>query len=131
MVDPKARYRADRALLQKALQSLQNALASPSNDISRDASIQRFEYVFELSWKTMQAACALQGITANSPKESIRGAFELGWISDPDAWFRALEARNATSHTYDESLAQQVFAVAQQFSPLVQRFLAMLAQKEP
>jgi len=37
--------------LENAITSLQNALAAPKNDITRDATIQRFEFCVELSWK--------------------------------------------------------------------------------
>ena len=74
MVDPRARYEADRRLLENAMQTLKTALAQPKHAFIRDAAIQRFEYVFELSWKTMQAAGALKGIASRSPKELLHGS---------------------------------------------------------
>ena len=131
MVDPRQRYEADRTLLQKVLATLRKALAAPKDDLSRDAVIQRFEYVFELGWKTLQAACALQGVETRSPKETIRRAFELGWVEDPDPWFRALEARNLTSHTYDEALAESVYQAAKNVPVLIDQMLKKLNQKQP
>jgi len=131
MVNPRARYAADKQLLEKAVATLQEALMQPQNAFIRDAAIQRFEYVFELSWKTMQAAGMLRGISSRSPKDAIRRAFELGWIEDPEPWFKAMDARNLTSHTYDESLAETVFANAQEFPATVQAFLTALQKKEP
>jgi len=131
MVNPRGRYEADVLLLQKALTTLRKALGVAKDDMSRDAVIQRFEYVFELSWKTLQAACALQGVETRSPKESIRRAYELSWIEDPDPWFKALEARNLTSHTYDETLAESVYQTAKTFPALVDQILKKLSQKQP
>ena len=131
MVNPRARYEADLALLQKSLLTLRKALAAPKDDMSRDAVIQRFEYVFELGWKTLQAACALQGVETRSPKESIRRAFELSCVDDPDPWFKALEARNLTSHTYDETLAESVYQTATAFPALVDQIMKKLSQKQP
>ena len=131
MVNPRARYEADLILLQKALSTLQKALAAPKDDMSRDAVIQRFEYVFELGWKTLQAACALQGVETRSPKEAIRRAYEQGWMEDTDPWFRALEARNLTSHTYDEALAESVYQAARKIPDLVDHTLRKLAQNQP
>ena len=37
---------------QKALSSLEKALNQTKNEYTRDASIQRFKYCHELSWKT-------------------------------------------------------------------------------
>ena len=131
MVNPRARYEADKRLLENAVETLKAALAQPKNAFIRDAAIQRFEYVFELSWKTMQAAGTLKGISSRSPKDAIRRAFELGWIQDPEPWFKALDSRNLTSHTYDESLAETVFANVQQFPAIVQALLTALQKREP
>ena len=131
MVNPRARYEADLALLLKALNTLRKALSVPKDDLSRDAVIQRFEYVFELGWKTLQAACALQGVETRSPKESIRRAFELSWVEDIDPWFRALEARNLTSHTYNEALAESVYETAKNFPRFVDEILKKLSEKQP
>ena len=38
--------------LERALESLDKALNESKTDITRDASIQRFEFCVELSWKT-------------------------------------------------------------------------------
>lgn len=126
MVNPKLRYEADLRLLEKALATLKAALREPKTDISRDAVIQRFEYVFELAWKTMQAACVVKGQSPRSPRDAIRRAFELGWMRDPDPWFRAQDARNLTSHTYNETLAEEVFAAARVFPEIVDAFLAAI-----
>lgn len=40
--------------VKQALDSLELALAQPKNEFIRDAVIQRFEYSFELSWKTLK-----------------------------------------------------------------------------
>jgi nucleotidyltransferase substrate binding protein (TIGR01987 family) len=131
VVDPRARYEADRMLLKKALATLRKAQAAPKDDLTRDAVIQRFEYVFELGWKTLQAACALQGIETRSPKDAIRRAHELGWLEDPSDWFKALEARNLTSHTYDETLAESVYQSAAEFPAFVDRVLEKLQNQQP
>ena len=40
--------------LQNTLSSLDKALRQPLNEFTRDASIQRFEYSFELCWKMLR-----------------------------------------------------------------------------
>lgn len=124
----KEKLKADLTLLKQALETLRKALKEPFTDIVRDAVIQRFEYVFELSWKAVQAAAQYMGVPSNSPRESIKAAFKLGWIQDQDAdpWFEALEARNKTSHTYNAKLAEEVYQVASKFPTLVQALVASL-----
>jgi hypothetical protein len=40
--------------LEKAKNALGAALAAPYSDITRDASIQRFEFCMELAWKVLK-----------------------------------------------------------------------------
>lgn len=56
-------------LLEKAENTLAEALTEPVNPMVRDAAIQRFEYVFELAWKTIQLAAAHMGHVCHSPRE--------------------------------------------------------------
>ena len=123
----KDKLEADLKVLTKALGSLENALALPLNDIVRDAVIQRFEYTFELTWKTLKVAGEYMGTECNSPREAIKTGFKLEWIQSPDLWFEAMEARNKTSHTYDEDIAKEVYGVAKKFPSLVKEVMTKLA----
>ena len=58
MEQAKARLDAHLKLLEQAVRTLREAIQQPLTDFMRDAVIQRFEYVFELSWKTTQVAAA-------------------------------------------------------------------------
>jgi nucleotidyltransferase substrate binding protein (TIGR01987 family) len=122
----KDRFEADLKLLEKAVQTLTDALGHSYDDMVRDAVIQRFEYVFELAWKTIQAAATYAGTPCNSPREAIRSANKMGWLSDSDAWLEAMEARNKTSHTYNETIANDVYEVAKRFPKLIGTLIAAL-----
>ena len=121
------RFKADLILLTKAVGTLETALGKAKenrdDDIFRDAVIQRFEYTFELSWKTMMAASRYLGAEAKNPRDAIRSAFKFSWIQNPDAWFDAMDARNQTSHTYHEEVAKEVFEVARQFPDHVRELI--------
>ena len=60
MNDRRERLLAD---LESALERLSEALAAPKTDLNRDASIQRFEFTFELFWKSLK-------FTSRSPVKS-------------------------------------------------------------
>lgn len=126
MEQAKEKLKADVALLEQSLGTLMEALGKSFTDIVRDAVIQRFEYVFELSWKAIQTAAQYMGTPTNSPRESVKTAFKLGWIQNADLWLEAMEARNKTSHTYNTKLADEVYEVAKRFPPLVQELLISL-----
>ena len=96
--------------LKNALKRLQQSLSYPEDQpLVLDASIQRFEFCIELTWKTLKKALVQEGITANTPRECIQQAFAAYWIDDEVQWLMMLKDRNLTSHTYKEALAQEIF----------------------
>ena len=99
---------------QKALGTLQTLLlAEDITDIVRDAAIQRFEYSFEATWKAAQAYLSeVEGLGAASPRATIRASLEVG-VLDETATRLALKMvddRNLSVHTYNEALAEAIFA---------------------
>ena len=40
--------------LENAVKSLERSLKQEKNEFTRDSTIQRFEYTFELAWKTLK-----------------------------------------------------------------------------
>lgn len=112
MEEKKAELALRLETLERALATLEEALAQPFSVIVRDATIQRFEYTFELAWKLFRKVARIEGLEVNSPRQAIRAAYDAGLLEDIDLWFELLEDRNRTSHTYDESTATQVFESA-------------------
>ena len=72
------------------------------------ALIQAYEIVFELSWKTLKDYLEYNGITTDTPRETIKEAFAKNIISDGQVWIEMMEARNKTSHTYKEEFATEL-----------------------
>ena len=90
---------------------LQTALRKDANadDMYLDATIQRFEFCFELAWKLMKAVLQYDGIEVNSPRSCIRESWKQGLISDAQEWLEMMEKRNLSSHTYDENAAREIY----------------------
>lgn len=117
--------------LSKAIQSLQTALelydqSSSDPEIKRafrDACIQRFEYCIELAWKTSMKSL---GSTTMAAKPAIREMARNNLIHEPELWLSFIEARNNTSHSYDEDIAINVFEHIQRFQPEVKLLLEKL-----
>jgi nucleotidyltransferase substrate binding protein (TIGR01987 family) len=104
------------APLQKAIKSLKRALEQPVNEFTRDASIQRFEYTYELSWKTLKRYLAEEtGVKEYNVKNLYREAGRQNLIDDVEAWFEYHVARNLTSHTYNEITALETYDTAKKF----------------
>lgn len=102
--------------LKKAIKSLGKALAQPKNEFTRDACIQRFEYSFELTWKFLKRYLTEKtGFTEFNIKNIFREAARQNLINNPESWFKYLEARNLTFHTYDEDTAEETYDEAKLF----------------
>lgn len=103
---------------EKALASLDEALAEYDRTQSRfvkDACIQRFEYTYELAHKLLKRQ--LEAMSPNPSEidqmgfpDMIRIGTERGLLANGwDNWRRFRDARNATSHAYNEQKANEVF----------------------
>lgn len=101
--------------LSLAVESFEEILKQPMNEFIRDGAIQRFEYTFELSWKSLQRLLKLRGVEAASPAQVIRASFGEGLIQNPDRWLGFLKSRNLTVHTYNQKVAEEVFKDAKDF----------------
>lgn len=110
----------------KAVGRLGEALAGPVDALRRDASIQRFEFCFELAWKCVQEAARAEGLDCASPKDCMRTAYRKNWLQDERGWLAMLEDRNRTSHTYDERLAAEVYERLAKHLVLLESLLAAL-----
>lgn len=71
--------------------------------LEKEGMIQRFEYTFELAWKTLKDYLEAQDVPANFPREVIKSAFHYGLIQNGEVWMDMLEKRNLMAHTYDEA----------------------------
>lgn len=95
--------------LAAAIGRLESALAQPKTEWTRDSAIQRFEFTFELAWKVVALAARAEGLDVTSPRDALRTARRLGWIDDDRLWLDMLDARNRSSHTYDEHAAEGIY----------------------
>ena len=128
----------DLGSFKKALDSLDKAIrrakAAPDDEELRDAVIQRFEYSYELSWKSLKRvlesdAPTPEEIDSLSFKDLIRRGAEAGLVADPAEWFAFREGRNITSHTYDAGKAKAVFDTALKLAGAARTLLIKLESR--
>jgi nucleotidyltransferase substrate binding protein (TIGR01987 family) len=119
----KERFAERKAELANAVKRLHEAVAQPSSDLLRDAVIQRFEFTFELAWKSLKLYLERQGFDCGGPRSTLKKAFAEGLIGsadEADVWLRLLEDRNLTSHAYDEALARRIYEhIAKDYSRIL------------
>lgn len=91
-------------------EALNEYSASPESTVLRDGVIQRFEFTFELGWKSLKEYMEDQGAASEFqfPKGVLKAAYAAELISDADVWLDMLASRNITSHIYDNAQAAQV-----------------------
>ena len=120
------------ATLGRALDRLREALQVPEdNPLAVDGTIQRFEFAIELSWKAMRRLLIREGITTNTPRETLQEAFRAGWLADEGAWLQMLRDRNETSHTYNESVARRIYANVRSAFPEMERTYRLMKARLP
>ncbi len=109
------------------VESLDDAL----QETIRAGIIQNFEVAYEQCWKFTQRWLRENRTPedADHPrtrKELFRVAARHGLIEDPLPWFAYGDARNLTSHSYDEETAESVYQTAVQFIADAKLLLAKL-----
>lgn len=75
----------------KALNKLSQAVALAGkeelSELEVEGLIQRFEYTYELAWKTLQDLIKQQGLTdINGPGQVLTQAFQMGLINNAESW---------------------------------------------
>ncbi len=123
---------------EKALASLEEALAEfdrTQSQFVKDACIQRFEYTYELAHKLLKRQ--LEAMSPNPSEidqmsfpDMIRSGAERGLLANGwDEWRRFRDARNATSHAYNEQKANEVFVRIPAFRDEAAVLLARLHER--
>ncbi|WP_200237722.1 HI0074 family nucleotidyltransferase substrate-binding subunit [Thiohalocapsa halophila] len=112
----------------KGVHQLERAVAQPFDEFVRDAVIQRFKFCYELAWKMLKLRLEQEGIDAHTPRQALREALQAGLLDDGNLWSEIQRYRNLTSHTYDERLAEEVYAFIVEKALL--RFQALAREAE-
>ncbi len=109
--------------LRKSLDYLQSPRAKKDPDLHaqfRGACIQAFEYSYELAVKMIRRQLAQvvsnpQDLAQSTFADLIRTAADAGLVKDVKRFIVYRDARNQTSHTYDEVTAEDVIKVIPNF----------------
>ena len=72
-------------------------------DMYLDILVKRFEFTFEMSWKTIKRFLSFNGIECANPRSCFKEAFQQKLIEDESLWLDMIEQRNLSSHEYEES----------------------------
>ncbi len=115
------------ATYEQALTTFKEALLEHPSQLERDGAIQRFEYCFDLSWKTLKRFLEKRGLmNLNSPRSVFAAAFAENIIDDEVVWSNILLKRNASVHTYNQALAENLFALLPEYYEAMQKLILMM-----
>lgn len=101
--------------------------------ILRDATIQRFEYTFEVVWKLIKEYLYYyEGIDCNSPKSCFREAFSVKLLTaeETTTGLEMVNYRNLSTHAYNEKLADEIYSkVVSEFFELLKTIVERIRLK--
>lgn len=122
-------YPLEQAVIQLEL-GIGRAEQNSNDELLRDGVIQRFEYTIDLSWKFLQrylkVDLQIDESSIRSKKDIFREASRLKLIEDAERWIAHYEARNSTSHEYNQEVAKMVYSQVLLFLPDVKNLLEVL-----
>lgn len=133
-IKPRWVYRFDNysrafILLREAIET---AEVRQLNQLEKEGTIQRFEYTWELAWKTLKDYLEYKGIMLESttPRATIKAAFAAGIIGNGEIWMKALDARNDMSHSYNfQTFEKIIIEIQEQYLSILDALYIMLLEK--
>ena len=105
---------------------------SALNQLEKEGVIQRFEYCFELAWKTTKDYMEANGFVfaVVMPRQVLKDAYGAKLIADGQVWIAMLDHRNLLSHSYNPAVFEEaVEAIHHQYLPAMERLLDFLQQE--
>ena len=88
--------------LTKALARLQEGLQNCHDELGQDGVIKRFEFTFELTWKTLKRILNQKGSDVSLPRDILKESFRQGYLHREEIFLQMLDDRNETSHIYSQ-----------------------------
>lgn len=98
------------------------------SELEKEGFVQRFEYTFELAWKTMKDFLESNGESVKFPNDAIKLAFKAGIINNGEVWLEMLNQRNLMAQTYNEKIFNDVLnSIVNLFFPEIEKFKVYLS----
>lgn len=118
---------------EKALESLTAAVELSKtralSDLEKQGLIQAFEFTHELAWNVMKDYFNYQGTQdITGSRDASREAYSKGLVQDGEGWMAMIQSRNKTSHTYNQTVANEIVeAITQTYFMLFKELLHKLS----
>ncbi len=117
--------------LNKAIDSWSLLGSLKYSDVVRDATIQRFEYSFELLWKVVKIYLKdTHAIDCDSPKScfrELRLPLKLSNM-EVEACLKMADDRNLSVHTYSKEMAEKLYKRIKKYREIAGKIYEKIAQ---
>jgi len=118
---------------QQTIKTLQVSLDMKKSEITRDASIKRFEYTYELLWKCVKIFLREKiGLDSFSPKDCFRELLKNQLLSaeDTEELLKMVDDRNKIIHTYNEDFSEALYKkIKSKYFNLIEKIYSILQKK--
>lgn len=120
-------HKAVGRLQETIVSSHQFAQYPELEEVFRDSLIQRFEFCYELAWKTLEEYLIYQGLSPeHTPRRVLKVAYQHQIIEAKDIWISMISDRNMSSHEYSE---EKIVALSQRIVDDYVGELLLLSEK--
>lgn len=103
-------------------------LSADIKKLAFDGLVKRFEILFLQSAELMRIALTAEGVETNTPRGAIREAVRINWVTNPDFWLIALDARSQSINGLRDLARHEYINIATQFATEVEVILALLGE---
>ncbi|HCM67487.1 MAG TPA: hypothetical protein DIS62_00575 [Candidatus Kerfeldbacteria bacterium] len=90
-------------------------VAQGNGDIVLDVAAKRFEFTYEMAWKTLKRVLDYLGIDARAPRPVFKESFVQGLLGEEQVWLDMIEMRNLSSHVYDEQEISRILVELERY----------------
>ena len=106
-------------------------LGNVLDEMIKEGLIQRFEYTHELAWNVMKDYAEYQGNNnVGGSRDATREALQMKIIESGEIWMDMIQSRNKTTHTYNESTANEIYGrIIEDYFPLFIAFKIKMEEK--
>lgn len=110
--------------LEQAITKWKESLDAKFSDLNRDAAIQRFEFTFELFWKSVKIYLKeKEKIECVSPRSCFREIKKIFGLSaaEIELCLKMADDRNLSVHTYSEKMATALYKRLKKYCKITEK----------
>jgi nucleotidyltransferase substrate binding protein (TIGR01987 family) len=112
--------------------ALESRAPDAFNELEVEGLVLRFEYTFELAWKTLKDYLEQSGVVLPqiTPSAVIKAAFTAKLIEQGETWMDTLKHRNLMSHTCDsKQFREAVVAIRARYLNALEQVYLLLKKE--